>query len=893
MESYSCGTPPPPHKFRVVKGLMTISKSYLSLSHFLAMVFILTLPWAAVAQIVNTGTINRSGLNNYGIFSSGTDDITNAASGVIRTEGMDAHGIASTGTGDITNAAGGMISTAGSGATGIALFGSSGTITNAGTITTEEREGHGIFSTGTSDITNAAGGVISTAGFRADGILSTGTGDISNNSTITSSGRGIHSRGNTDTIINTGTIRSGREGIRSQGDDTTITNDGTITTTGNGSSGISSSGDGDVINDGTITTTVGNARGILKTGTGNITNAGTINSAGSGIFSSGDGTTITNTNDGAITTAGISADGIRSQGDDTTITNDGTITMTGEDANGIFSNGANVRIINNGTIAMTGSMTPGTISRARGIFSSGSNATITNNGIITATENDVDGIRSSRVDTAITNDGTITMTGDNAHGINSSGDDTTITNTNDGTITMNGNFVSGIQSTGDDADITIDGTITTGGRRAHGIRSSGERAEITIGGTVTVSGGESFVVHGGDDTDQTLNLLAGAKTQGEFNLGDSEGDNDVANVWVDTTTSTSSTVAIGGAETINLMSADPNARIFQLPRLESSSGDSVAMVDPTGSSATRVILGAITGQIQRQVFRRLDSFPASASMEEGSGWATFFGIPPSERSEDGLALAWEHNLYGVSGGYDALLDSGQRVGLFGGVSKDRMKTSEVTSIEDSATHIFVGVYGRQSMGSRLSLDGSVLFGYANHDSDRAVRDNVAGYEVAGGEYNSFYISPSLALGWSHELESGLEFRPSAQVSYTYGYYDDYTESGTTNSNISFDDRSVNIFDGRLELALARSFSDAQGEIELRGGATLTHYGEDSVGARLGDGPSISYRVPGDETTPGSYAGINLRYKVADYASIDADVEYIRTLSRSSAVLAQIGLAVRF
>ncbi len=285
-------------------------------------------------------------------------------------------------------------------------------------------------------------------------------------------------------------------------------------------------------------------------------------------------------------------------------------------------------------------------------------------------------------------------------------------------------------------------------------------------------------------------------------------------------------------------------------------------------------------------------------MEEGSGWATFFGIPPSERSEDGLALAWEHNLYGVSGGYDALLDSGQRVGLFGGVSKDRMKTSEVTSIEDSATHIFVGVYGRQSMGSRLSLDGSVLFGYANHDSDRAVRDNVAGYEVAGGEYNSFYISPSLALGWSHELESGLEFRPSAQVSYTYGYYDDYTESGTTNSNISFDDRSVNIFDGRLELALARSFSDAQGEIELRGGATLTHYGEDSVGARLGDGPSISYRVPGDETTPGSYAGINLRYKVADYASIDADVEYIRTLSGSGVegtdlVLAQIGLAVRF
>ncbi len=592
----------------------------------------------------------------------------------------------------------------------------------------------------------------------------------------------------------------------------------------------------------------------------------------------------------------MSAHGIRSNGDDAEITNDGDITTSGEKARGILSSGADARITNDGEITTSGK-------GAAGIMASRSNATITlgATGAITTSGENANGIESTNNNATISSNGSITTRGNNAIGIQSTdgpnvggtqtlADNATITLGATGAITTSGENAHGIFSNGDDAEITNDGEITTSGNNAHGISSEGADATITINGTVIVSGEGAYVVHGGDDTNQILNLLSGAKTYGQFNLGDSAGDNDIANIWVNDTQS-SSTFTIGGAETINLHSEEQDARILRLPKLVSNTGDSVAVIDPTGSSATRIALGAMTGQIQRQVFQRLDA-RHPASMEGSGSWGTLFGIR-SERNEDDLALAWSHRLYGATGGFDTTLDGDRRVGIVAGIGQDQIKTTEVTSIKDSATYAFAGAYGQQSMG-RLNLDGSVVLGYARHDSARTVLDNLVGYEIADGEYNSAYISPSLALEWSEELgDWGTELRPSAQISYTYGYYGAYTETGTTNSNINFDSRSVNIVDGRLQLAVAQSFLDAQGEIELRGGATFTYYGEDSVGAHLGTGAPISYRIPGDETIPGGYAGVNMRYKIADAVTMGGDIEYAKTSGGEGAISGQLGLALQF
>ena len=429
--------------------------------------------------------------------------------------------------------------------------------------------------------------------------------------------------------------------------------------------------------------------------------------------------------------------------------------------------------------------------RTSTVSSSGGDAeiTVTGSGSITTSGILQHGINSTGESPTIVNNGTITTDGGSARGIKSTGDGSAqdkTTITNNGTITTNDSTSDGILADGAEAIITNNGTITTTGDGAHGIQAAGENAEITINGTVKVSGEGSYVVQGHNDTDQELNLHLdlGAKTQGEFNLGDKDddSDNDVVNVWLGT--GISSTITIGGAETINLMDTD------QLPQFKSESGDSVAIVDPTGATATRRALGTTTGQIHRQVSNRLAFAPhggdSAGDAHDGAAWGALFGSQ-SKRDDDGLALAFDHSFYGVVGGYDAYSDSGQRVGFFAGFGREDIKTSDIASITDTADRVFAGVYGRHVMGN-WSLDGSVVVGQASHKSTRLVDDNIKGRETARGKYNSTSISPALRLRWSHALANGLELRPSAHIAYTHGSYGSYTESGTTNSDLSWTPR---------------------------------------------------------------------------------------------------------
>ena len=852
------------------------------------------------AGITNNNTIMTSGIAAHGILAAGeAAEITLGDNGAISTEGDGANGIRSLGD-TVTITSNGDIMTSGGLAYGIDSLGDDATITlgETGAISTSGNNANGIFSSGV-NTTLSNDGEITTSGTDSHGISSTGTGDITNGGAITSSGQGIRSTGDVDTIMNSGMIDSGGTGIHSEGATTeiTVTASGTITTSGADSHGISSTGTGDITNNGAISTEGNEATGIRSTGdNAGITNNNTIMTSGiaaHGILAAGEGTEITLGENGTITTSG--GFGIRSLGDTAEITSNGDITTSGGLAYGIQAGGEGTQVTvgETGTIATEGDS-------ATGIQSTDEAATISNNGTITTSGNNAIGIRSLGDTAEITlgDNGTITTEGRGAIGISSEGEDATVTS--NGTITTSGNNAHGIQSTGEGATteitVTASGTITTSGDDAHGIQATGDGAMITIEGKVSVSGEGSYVVHGGDDTNQILTLSAGAETQGEFNLGDSKGDNDVANVSLDTSTVISSTITIGGAETINLTNADQDARIFQLPQFKSEAGDSVAIVDPTGATATRRALGTTTGQIHRQVSNRLAFAPhggdSAADAHDGAAWGALFG-GQSKRDDDGLALAFDHSFYGVVGGYDAYSDSGQRVGFFAGFGREDIKTSDIASITDTADRLFAGFYGRHVMGN-WSLDGSVVVGRASHKSTRLVDDNIKGRETARGKYNSTSISPALRLSWSQALANGLELRPSAHIAYTHGSYGSYTESGTTNSDLSFGKRTVGITDARLQLAVAQPFAADRGEIEWRIGATSTHYGKDSVNARLGEGETTSYTVPGDRTVSGGFVGATLHYAIKDRVTLDGTIEYTETSGdRSGALSGQLGLVFKF
>ena len=632
---------------------------------------------------------------------------------------------------------------------------------------------------------------------------------------------------------------------------------------------VSNSGDDATITitaSGSISTRSG-VNAILSTGDlATISNDGTITAAGFGVVSTGDGAMITNS--GAITTTGDDTSGIWSNGPDAIIRNTGVITVGGY---GLNSRGAGAMITNSGAITTTGDDTSG-------IWSNGPDAIIRNTGVITA---EALGLNSMDAGAMVTNSGTITAGDD---GIASNGANSTINNS--GTITAGDD---GIASNGANSTINNSGTITAGD---DGIVSNGAGSEIIISGSVFTQA--DTAIAGAYSSSQTLTLLPGAKILGKIDLGQKkqlplpnpDPANDVINIL---------TNGAAPSQTYIIVTEERDIT-FDLGELAVRNGNTTVVIDPTGATATRRALGTTTGQIHRQVSNRLAFAPhggdSAGDAHDGAAWGALFGSQ-SKRDDDGLALAFDHSFYGVVGGYDAYSDSGQRVGFFAGFGREDIKTSDIASITDTADRLFAGFYGRHVMGN-WSLDGSVVVGRASHKSTRLVDDNIKGPETARGKYNSTSISPALRLSWSHALANGLELRPSAHIAYTHGFYGSYTESGTTNSNISFGKRTVGITDARLQLAVAQPFAADRGEIEWRIGATSTHYGKDSVNARLGEGETTSYTVPGDRTVSGGFVGATLHYAIKDRVTLDGTIEYTETSGDSSGALSgQLGLVFKF
>ncbi len=260
-------------------------------------------------------------------------------------------------------------------------------------------------------------------------------------------------------------------------------------------------------------------------------------------------------------------------------------------------------VTNSGSITTSGD-------NAYGIFSQGVGATNTNSGSIATTGDESDGISATANNAKTTNIGTIETGGASAHGVYLGGVSGGTT-TNSGTISTTGAGAHGMFAEGGSRGMAVNsGSITTSGDMADGIFSRGSGA-ITISGSVSATGAGSHAIRGGDDANQTLTLLPGAQIRGRIDLGEKVAplidgtdapapmfvpDNDIANI-ITNAAAPSRTYTIEGADT------------FNLGELAVRNGDTVAVIDPTGSSAERVVLGTATSQLHQLVFQRLGNPP--------------------------------------------------------------------------------------------------------------------------------------------------------------------------------------------------------------------------------------------------------------------------------------------
>ena len=215
------------------------------------------------------------------------------------------------------------------------------------------------------------------------------------------------------------------------------------------------------------------------------TNSIFLTGGANGLFDNGTapGLTVTNTNVGTISGAGIGGGGMGILADTATVTNNGTISGTGTGTGtsggfGILANTATVN--NNGTISGTGGGAIGIETIAA--------ATVTNNGTISGTGTGGGGIGIFANTATVTNNSTISGTGT---GTGSSGGfgilANTATVTNNGTISGTGGGAIGIETIAA-ATVTNNGTISGAGIGGGGMGILADTATVTNNGTISGTG---------------------------------------------------------------------------------------------------------------------------------------------------------------------------------------------------------------------------------------------------------------------------------------------------------------------------------------------------------------------------------------------------------------------
>ena len=550
-------------------------------------------------------------------------------------------------------------------------------------------------------------------------------------------------------------------------------------------------------------------------------------------------------------------------GGNAVITNNGTITTTGGDSTGLTPSGSGNVIINNGTINTSGN-------NSDGLRDLGTNTLFTNNGSIITTGDAAEGILTTRNNSVYNNAGLIDTSGDASVGIITSGDNEVINNS--GTIITRGANAHGIRGNVALAlTVTNSGTIRTQGTGAAGITVN-RSATITNSGLISAEGSSTQAIIGSGEA-ETVNLLSGSQIIGIIDLN---GATDIVNI---SGANNSSTLTLTDVETINLING--NGLLV---------GDVVTMVDPTGQSVSSAVLSTTTFAVHNVVNQRLAHDqplkPIQVATSELTSGMVFQKRAPQiwgsalgemrERDLEGIALGYDHNYVGFTGGYEASFYKA-RIGLLGGFVRSTVKTTgdkfgRVRSVDTDTDSFFVGAYSQYFLGG-INLTTTLMAGYEDHENDRAVVDNLNGFETAQADFSSFFISPSLTLSSAYNVGTQVELRPSVTFAYSGGWYDDYAESGTTRSDLVIDDRNVHALTSQLQLAAAYSLAE-ESELEIRAGAKARYTDNDDIDVNLA---GTNFQIPNasDDSVYGGYLGMNLRVAIKESINLVADVEHGR------------------
>lgn len=693
--------------------------------------------------------------------------------------------------------------------------------------------------------------------------------------TTTTDGGNNFNNNDSLTITNTGSITPNTGSGVDGGSNNTVANDGSIATNGTLRFGISVNNLNTITNSGSIFTTGGASHGILASDNNVITNSGSISTTDTDSYGilAVDNNIITNT--GIISTAGTDSMGIYID-EGNMVTNSGTISTTGDGSEGIYAEEINNTIINSGLISTTGN-------NAQGIYIDDFN-TVINSGSISTSGDGSEGVYGDDSNT-ITSSGTISTSGaTDAHGIYAKTNNTV---TNTGTI-----FTSGADSDGiyvnTDNTVTNSGIIVTSGAGSIGIFADTDDTVTNSGKVVSTQSNSFFFV-----SDTILNLMAPAFIGGEIQLG--------GDATVNITTGASHSVLwdfstftspmVGGMPNIDgTVPAFYNATTFQFatfdPTVLAATSDHLAgftsglsgimqgrlerdgSVSGSNSNLASFAAKEKQGQSSERIDQAFDTASSSyAPNDDNAFWISALG---SRFDYDGnnATLDREISNWGFAIGYDWMHSEDLKLGIMGGYMANTLTANSkfTWSYDNESTGYFAGIYGRKD-NQDYYIDFALTGGVLDHQQHRFVNDNLAalGVSYANSEYDSYWISPEIAIGKEYDAGNGWMASPSARLRYATQWLDGYTETGPSAANAIVGDRQVSIGEASVEYAATKQYD--RGTFTYRVGYLYrTSFGDDATSiTMIGQTVSVGNFA---EDRSGLYIGANTNFDISDTMALE-------------------------